>query len=182
MKKIILGLFTLATVLLIVACSSDDTDSENSTNDGFDRSAMLSNWADNIIIPSYANLNVRLNAMVDAKNNFTAEPSQVNLETLRESWKDAYKAWQHVEMFNIGMAESTNYIFQMNVYPTNTIDIQQNIVNQNYDLSSVNNNDAVGFPALDYMLYGLADTDAELLEFYINSADAEGYRGYLSDL
>lgn len=182
MKKIILGLFTLATLLLIVACSSDDTDSGNSTNDGFDRSAMLSNWADNIIIPSYANLNVRLNAMVDAKNNFTAEPSQVNLETLRESWKDAYKAWQHVEMFNIGMAESTNYIFQMNVYPTNTIDIQQNIVNQNYDLSSVNNNDAVGFPALDYMLYGLADTDAELLESYINSADAEGYRGYLSDL
>jgi predicted lipoprotein len=182
-KKTILSLFTIATVFILVACSSDDSDdSGNMGNDGFDRSAMLSNWADNIIIPRYENLNVELNAMVEAKNNFNADPSSTNFEALRASFRDTYKAWQYVEMFNVGMAESTNYIFQMNVFPTNTVDIQQNIDNQNYDLSSVNNNDAVGFPALDYMIYGLAETDAEILAFYSSSSDAENYKGYLSDL
>ncbi|WP_127846499.1 imelysin family protein [Psychroflexus aestuariivivens] len=182
MKKIILGLFTLASVMMIVACSSDDNDSGNSVNDGFDRSAMLSNWANNIIIPVYEDLDTKLEAMVAQKNIFIAEPNTSNLENMRTSWKEAYKVWQHAEMFNVGIAENTNYIFQMNVYPTNTVDIQQNIDNQNYDLASVNNNDAVGFPALDYMLYGLGDSDVEILEFYSTSADSNNYKTYLSDL
>jgi hypothetical protein len=70
----------------------------------------------------------------------------------------------------------------MNVYPTNVTDIESNIDNQDYDLSNVNNNDAVGFPALDYMLFGLADTDSGIIEIYTNGAEADAYKTYLSDL
>lgn len=70
----------------------------------------------------------------------------------------------------------------MNVYPTHVQDIQNNIQSQDYNLSSVNNNDAVGFPALDYMLYGVGDTDASIVEFYTNSTDADKRKTYLSDL
>jgi hypothetical protein len=113
---------------------------------------------------------------------FIAEPNSTNLESLRTSWKEAYKVWQYAEMFDVGMAETINYKFQMNVYPTNIGDILSNIQSQDYDLGSVNNNDAVGFPALDYMLYGLADSDAELINRYSTGAEAEDYRIYLSDL
>lgn len=177
-KKTFLALFL---VVLISACDSDDRNS-NSQNDGFDRSAMLVNWADNIIIPVYEDLNTKLQDLAVQKDAFIAEPNATNLENLRTSWREAYKVWQHAEMFNVGMAESINYVFQMNVYPTNVEDIQNNIQNQNYNLSSVNNNDAVGFPALDYMLYGLGDSDAEILEFYTTSAEANNYKTYLSDL
>ncbi|WP_322962763.1 imelysin family protein [Psychroflexus curvus] len=180
MKKTILAVVSL---LMIGACSSDDSsDTDAIQNDDFDRSAMLVNWADNIIIPAYEDLTAKLETLVAQKEVFIAEPNAANLESLRTAWKEAYKVWQHVEMFNVGMAENTNYIFQMNVYPTNIQDIQNNIQSQDYDLSSVNNNDAVGFPALDYMLYGMAESDAEIIEVYTSAADSGKRKTYLSDL
>ncbi|MEX2349979.1 MAG: imelysin family protein [Flavobacteriaceae bacterium] len=179
LKKSIIVLLTL---MFVIACSSDDGDGDNDPNDGFDRSAILVNWADNIIIPVYQDLNNKLQTLVDEKEVFTAEPNATNLQNLRAAWEEAYKVWQHAEMFNVGAAESSNYIFQMNVYPTNVNDIQNNIQSQNYDLSSVNNNDAVGFPALDYMLYGLAETDADIINIYTTSAEADNHLNYLSDL
>ncbi|MBS3739225.1 MAG: imelysin family protein, partial [Psychroflexus sp.] len=181
MKRILITFFS---VCLLLSCSSDDggTDINNNPTDGFDRQAMLTNWADNIIIPVYSDLNAKLGNIVNAKTNFIDHPTQAKLDNLRMAWQEAYKVWQHAEMFNVGLAESTNYIFQMNVYPTNVNDIESNIQSQNYDLGSVNNNDAVGFPAVEYMLYGLAETDSEILSFYTSSTNADNYKTYLSDL
>lgn len=173
----------LLAILTINACSSDDSGSgENNSTDGFDRSAMLVNWADNIIIPVYEDLDLKLQTLASEKNAFIAEPSLVNLESLRTAWKQAYLVWQHAEMFDVGLAENLNYKFQMNVYPTNVVDIKQNIDQLNYDLSSVNNNDAVGFPALDYMLYGVGESDQEVVDYYLTSENSENRKTYLSDL
>jgi predicted lipoprotein len=176
MKKIFL-LFIAATLL---ACSSDTSDNERTDN--FDRTAMMTNLADNLIIPSIENLDVLLDELVLTKDNFAAQPDLASLNELRINYVNAYTAWQHVEMYNIGKAEELGYNFQMNVYPTNVQDITVNISNGNYDLDAVNNNDAVGFPALDYMLYGLAGTDAEILEFYTTQVESSKHLSYLGDL
>ncbi|WP_370214372.1 imelysin family protein [Mesoflavibacter profundi] len=175
MKKIALSLFILIT---IVACTSSEESSSSVRNDGFDRGAMLSNWANNSIIPALQDLDQKLETLQEDKNTFISTVNQTNLEQLRTSWLEAYKVWQHVEMFNIGKAEEISYVFQMNVYPTNTQDIESNIASQNYDLSAVGNNDAVGFPALDYMLFGLDTDDNAILSKY-NDAN---YVNYLNDL
>jgi len=176
MKKVVLSLFVL---LVIVACSSsDESSSSSSNNDGFNRGEMLANWADNIIIPAYQDLNVKLNTLKSDKDTFIATPNQTNLETLRASWLESYKVWQYVEMFNIGKSEEISLVFQMNVYPTNASDIENNISSQTYDLAAVGNNDAVGFPALDYMLYGVDNDDASIIAKY---GDAN-YTNYLNDL
>ena len=177
-------LFLLLTfVFIAVACSSSDDDS---TDDGmptnFDRAAILTNWSDNIIIPIYQDLNAQMTDLVAKKGAFVSMPNATNLEAFRTAWYKAYKVWQYAEMFNIGRAEELGLTFQMNIYPTNVTDIQNNIQSQNYDLTSPNNNDAVGFPALDYMLYGLAANDTEILEFYTTHTDASKYLGHLSDL
>nr|WP_321223302.1 imelysin family protein [uncultured Psychroserpens sp.] len=180
MKKVVLSLFTMA---VLVACSSsDDSSGSSATADDFNRQAMLTNWADNIIIPALQDLNENLNTLTTAKNTFTTTPNQANLNDLRISWLEAYKVWQHVEMFNIGKAEEINYSFQMNIYPTNVDDIQNNISTGTYDLANVNNNDAVGFPAVDYMLYGLAENDTQILNAYTTATNFEANKAYLSDL
>ena len=170
--------------IFIAACSSSDDSvvSDTPGDTAFDRAAMLRNFADNLIIPAYQTLNNDLSALTTAKDNFTATPNQANLDALRSNWFSAYKTWQHVEVFNIGKAEEIQYSFQMNIYPTNTTDIQNNIANGNYDLTAVNNNDAVGFPALDYMLYGIGANDTEILEKYTTNAESVKYQTYLSDL
>lgn len=178
-KKLVLPFFIVA---LLLACSSDSSDSDDGNQDQFNRQAMLVNWADNIIIPAYQDFSLQLDEMVTDKNEFLATPNQNTLTDLRTSWLDAYTKWQYVEMFNIGKAEQINYAFQMNIYPTNVSDIQNNISSGSYDLTNVNNNDAVGFPAVDYMIYGIAADDSAILEAYTSSVDANANLQYLSDL
>ena len=62
-------------------------------------------------------------------------------------------------MFDIGLAEIINYKGKMNIYPTDSYLIGQNIESGNYDLDNNNNFDSRGFPAIDYMLHGLAIQD-----------------------
>jgi len=182
MVKKIFSIVFLA--LFIAACSSSDDNvvSETPGETSFDRAGMLRNIADNIIVPAYQELNTNLGVLVTAKDNFTTAPTQATLETLRSTWLVNYKSWQHVEAFNIGKAEEIQYNFQMNIYPTNVTDIENNITSGSYDLTAVNNNDAVGFPALDYMLHGIGATDAEILAKYTTNAESGKYKTYLSDL
>lgn len=167
--------------IVMVACSGSD-DGDNKPKDNFDRQTMLINWADNIIIPVFQDLNTKLETLVTAKNTFVATPDQTNLDAFRTAWLNAYKVWQYAEMFNIGKAEAINYGFQMNIYPATVADIEANIASGTYDLTHSNNNDAVGFPALDYLLYGVASDDAAILEVYNTNANASGYKTYASDL
>jgi predicted lipoprotein len=175
LKKILL--LSLVTIL-ITSCNSDNDPKSGKDEKSFDRGVMLTNLADNIIIPAYTDLDAKLNTLVTAKDNFITTSDQSNLDKLRTSWLAAYKTWQSVEMFNIGKAEEILYHFQMNVYPTNIIDIQSNIESGTYDLMHSNNNDAVGFPAVDYMLYGIGDDDTAIL----NTLADEKHKKYLSDI
>lgn len=176
--------FTVITVFMaLVGCSgSSDGDGGTQPADNFDRQAMLEHWADNIIIPAFEDLEMKLTALSATKDDFVANPGEATLLALREQWLEAYKTWQYVEMFNIGQAETMLYAFQMNIYPVTVADIESNIASGTYDLRSVNNNDAVGFPAMDYLLHGLGATDTEILARYTTAEDAEGTKKYLSDV
>lgn len=178
MKRI----FLIGLLFYLISCGSDDDNVGPDSGDNFDRQSMLINWADNIIIPIYEDLDGQMNQLLSAKDNFIAGPDQSSLENLREAWFSAYKIWQHAEMFHIGKAEELNYRFQMNVYPTSESDIQNNIQRGTYDLEHPNNNDAVGFPALDYLIHGLDADDSELLTYYISKQEATSYKTYISDL
>ncbi|GAA4290765.1 imelysin family protein [Aestuariibaculum suncheonense] len=179
MIKKVISVVLLA--LVVIACSSSDG-GESKPKDNFDRQTMLVNWADNIIIPVYQDLDSKLSALVEAKNTFTVTADQTNLEALRTAWLNAYKVWQYAEMFNIGKAEGIYYSSYMNIYPASAAEIEANIANGGYDLGLANNQDAVGFPALDYLLYGVAGDDSAILEVYNTNANASGYKTYLSDV
>ena len=163
---------------LFFSCEKQNN-AEGENRDGFDRSSLLSNWADNIIIPAYDNFYNSLLELDESANSFVAEPNIQLLQNLSEDWLNAYRIWQHIEMFDIGLAEVVNYKGKMNIYPTDMDLIIQNIASGNYDLNNNNNFDARGFPALDYMLHGLAQNEDEIVSIYLSDS---GYSSYLSDL
>ena len=166
---------------LIVACSSSDDSSSGAKTDNFDRSALLTNLADNIIIPAYQDFGPKLTSLKGSVENFVATPNQNTLDTARKNWLTAYKSWQHLEMFNIGKAETLNqYYFFMNIYPVTVSDIENGVTTGNYDLNAANYHDAQGFPALDYLFYGVADNDADIIAKFSTDANAKGYRDYLT--
>lgn len=181
MKFLKLGILLAIITAAITACSSDN-DSPEETSDTFDRGAMLANWADNIIIPAYTSFNSRVVEMETATTTFTETPTVENLQTLRSIWKEAYVSFQNISMFEIGKAEEVRFRNRLNVYPINVAQIEDFIATGNYDFDLPSTIDKQGFPALDYMLNGLAVTDAEIVIFYTSNSNADGYKNYLKTL
>ncbi|SDB45061.1 Imelysin [Flavobacteriaceae bacterium MAR_2010_188] len=174
-------IFIVSILALILACSADDQ--SEGTIDDFSRSDLLVNLADNIIIPKLQDFGQKMSALKMSAQTFTTDPTQSNLNAARTSWLTAYKAWQHVEMFNIGKAEELNqYYFFMNIYPVTISDIEAGVNSGTYDLNSSNYHDAQGFPALDYLLYGVAPDDSGILTKYSTDANAQGYKDYLTNV
>lgn len=173
--------FILIILLAFVsACGVDDT-SDIQPTDSYDRSALLVNWADNIIIPGYANFSQKLTALEVASEDFTQSPSAISLDGIRNSWLDANIAFQKISMFEIGRAQTLNYRNRLNVYPTNSQEIEGYISANSWNLELPSTIDAQGFSALDYLLYGLG-TDQELLEKFTTGPNASSYKMYLLDL
>ena len=79
-------------------------------------------------------------------------------------------------MFEIGRAEEIGLRNAMNIFPANAELIDQNIVNGDANLELPSNIPAQGFPALDYLLYGLGDSDADIL----NALSQASHHQYLS--
>ena len=162
--------------------ATDTSNSQNqttSTQATYDRSSFLINIADNIIIPSNNQFKTDLIELQEASNTFEEETNDSNLNTLREKWIASYKSWQHIEMFNIGRAEEIYFNSKMNIYPVNIDRLENNVSTGNYDLDNANNFSSQGFPALDYLLYGIGLSDSEIIEKF-NSGS--GYKTYLKDI
>lgn len=178
--KLFYVLIALVTIGFISSCTKDD-DKDTTKTDTFNREVMLTSWADNIIIPSYQAFNSDMNDLKEAADAFETAPNVVNLEALRGSWETAYITWQNVSMFNIGPAETSFFRSFVNTYPTNTAMVDANISSGNYNLQDINLNDAQGFPALDYLLFGLANSNEDILEFY-SGTNGTGYLNYVTDV
>ena len=190
MKKLIyLKLVILS--LIFQGCSGDSdtieiivkTDQSNVSDDNsqstteFDRSSMLSFWADSIILPSIIGFENELNIFNENVANFTANPNANNLALLREQWLTTYKKWQYVEMFDLGVAEEIFFKNRMNIFPANVERIERNIKNQKFDLDESANFAAQGFTALDYLLFGVEQEDDAILTKY--SKTSLNYGDYL---
>ncbi len=180
MKKFLGGLLFLT---LVWACSSDNGSGSVSDDDpgpgpvSFERGPMLTNWADNIIIPSYEAFTTEIENLNTSFDAFTAEASTSNLVLFRASWLSAYKTWQQVSMFEIGPAETEGLRLNMNIYPTDAAKIESHIAVGSYDLSLSSNRDSKGFPALDYLINGLGETDGAIVSKY-NAANKEALIAY----
>jgi len=190
MKKLIyLKLVILS--LIFQGCSADSdtieiiektdqsnvSDNNNQSKNEFDRSSMLSFWADRIILPSMLSFENELNVFNENVANFTANPNANNLALLRDQWLTTYKSWQYVEMFDLGIAEEIYFKNRMNIFPANVQRIESNISNQEFNLDESANFAAQGFTALDYLLFGVEQEDDAILTKY--SETSSNYGDYL---
>ena len=178
-KKI---LFLFFATILFINCGGSD---EDGSNDGevkpvaYDRGKMLIHWADKIILPAHTAFKETLTNLDNSAKTFVANPNQSNLDEIRSRWLVSYKAWQHIEMFDIGKSEEIYFKSKMNVYPIDKTWLDNNIEKGTYDLENANNYSSQGFPAIDYMLYGIGTDDTVILNKY--TAD-NTFTNYLTDL
>lgn len=164
----ILSLKNLSCLLLIMVllCACGGSGDPGPTTEGLDRKPMLTHWADNIIIPSYEKFSLQLDALTSEVEAFTSAPDQSNLTELRAAWGEAYISWQTVELFNFGPADRSTIRNFFNIYPADVAGIEQNIADPSINLALPASYARQGFPALDYLINGVGDTDEEILSYY----------------
>ena len=160
--------------------SSEGTEDNQSGNDNsFDRVKMMTFITEEIIMPSYDNLNSSLNELKESYELFKINITEHNLEELRNKWLNSYKLWQHVEMYNIGKSMEDYLIFRSNIYPVDTVRVNQNIDNGEYSLENPNNYAAQGFPTIDYLLYGIENDPVKVIDHYKENDKVMKYLGAL---
>ena len=167
--------------LLVVSCDSSDEGTGGTPAPDFDQLEMLGNYADNLIIPAYSDLQSSADLMKTAVSDFEADPNVANLELLQTNLKSLRTSWQHANFYQFGPAETNTLRAVMNTYPTDTDKINQNIESGNYTLGSLDNIAAGGLPALDYLINGMGDTPEQIVEAFTSDPLAAARMAYLVD-
>ena len=172
-----------------IASNSDSTDNDNSNSNSsssdddsnsFDHKKMLTNWVDNIILPSISNFDNSLLVFKESATTFVNAPTTETLSNLKEAWLSSFLKWQHIEMFDIGLSEEIYYKNRINLYPANIERIEKNITDQNYDLDEPVNFSAQGLNSIDYLLFGIGENEDEIISKF--SEENLNYGKYLADL
>ena len=161
--------------------SNSNQNSNNDSQSSYDRSKMLEFTVEKIIIPAFDDLEGKLTELKGSYSKFNSDMTNNNLNDLRDKWLLSYKAWQHVEMYDIGKAMEDYYAFKGNVYPVDTVRVKLNIEKGEYDLNNPNNYDAQGFPTIDYLLYGLDKEMPKVIDHFKNDQKISNYLGKIID-
>ena len=144
------------------------------------RKEIAVNLATKLIIPAYENLKTYTDQLSISIETFNTSPTEANLVAAQTALKNSWLAWQGASIYMFGPAESVALRKSLNTYPTDVNQIDANIQTGDYILSSLANQAAVGFPALDYLLNGVATGNADITAQYRSEAD--GRKQYLEDV
>lgn len=176
--KLLIILF-LGGTFLLVSCKDDDLQDPCSSN--FDQVALFTNVADNIILPSYEKLNSKVENLSTKTQNFVDTPTENTLSELQDAFKEAYLSWQNAAQFEFGPAEDVFLRNSLNNFPANTGQIEFNVENEVNNFDQPDTYDQ-GFPALDYLLFGVAGSNdlAVTLQVYTENSNKEKYKSYLN--
>lgn len=179
MFRIKFACFLAASVMMAASCRPDE---EETPTPEFDRSAMLQNYANNVILPNYERMSLSLDSLSDLKDAFIASPSQLNLDHLRTGLKNSWINWMYCSSFEFGPAASVLLRQSLNTFPADTAQINLNIQTGTYTFGTAANIDAAGFPALDFLLFGTGLNDAQILDAFTIDVDAANRKQYLNDV
>ncbi|MDQ2657704.1 MAG: imelysin family protein [Bacteroidota bacterium] len=165
-------------VLLILGCGGKENE-PSPGDDTKDRKVILTHWADNVIVPSYESFHEKLYAMTVAADAFIASPDESTLPVLRSAWEDAYLEWQNVELFEFGPADKYTLRNFFNIYPTDVAGIVSNMNDPSVNLALPATYTRQGFPALDYLINGVAGDDAGIVDYYTTGEESGKRIAYL---
>lgn len=167
-----IGVFAAALFVLFISCSKNDNNGpEPPDPDGFDKTAMLTYYADNIIIPAYQQMQEDAGDLQEAVDAFADAPSVSTRDAVLEAYTKAHLQYENIEVYNFGPAGAAfldlftnfsgglDYSFtqdgELAGFSVDSTTIESNIASGSYDLSTYSRNSfyVQGFPALNYLVF-----------------------------
>lgn len=163
---------------LIIACSDDNS----MRNVDLDESAFLVNVGTNIIVPAYTEFELRARALDESIVLFGTSATTENLQNVKVKLKAARLSWQLCNMFGFGPASDVALTSDVNIFPVDKTQIDNNIESGAYELGTLSNNDAKGLPGIAYLIFGEDESEEEILVLFTTDEHAAKRHQYLADL
>lgn len=118
MKRTLL-IATLAGLTIVAACKKDETTTTDPTVDfNTMKGLVIEDFTNKVAIASYKDLSDRADAFHTSMQNLNNDPSQTNLEAVRQQWKDMRSVWEKTEAFLFGPVDENSYDPNMDTWPT----------------------------------------------------------------
>jgi len=173
-----LGMLVVAGFLILGSgCTNgDSTKSENSA--GTETSAkeskagdlqlsVASDFAAQVVIPTYEQLVIEARELSEAVNAFTSNPTDETLKIAQAAWTKARNPWEQSEAFAFGPADSLGYDGDLDDWPVNETDVKA-IVESNDELTAdyvkALQTTQKGFHTIELLLFG-TDNDKKAADF-----------------
>jgi predicted lipoprotein len=174
--QFVLPLLFIVLVIFNSACRKDPEAEELIVSpESYDKVEMLTNMANNYIVPAYTSYKTETESLRDMASIFITTPTIQNLENLRNQWEIGLLTWQDVAFIEIGPAEGISLRGQTNIYPTDTSIINDNIALGTFNLQLPANFSAKGFQAIDFLLYRPGYSNQNIVDFYTTNNGAQNY-------
>jgi putative iron-regulated protein len=166
---ILLGLVTFGS-----GCASNTpTQTEQSTNteapaespaatnteaeSGDIKQVVVSDFANQVVIPTYERLVTKTNTLSKAVDAFVAKPSDDTLKAAQEAWRSSRTPWEQSEAFAFGPAESLGYDGDLDDWPVNETDVKA-VIQSKAELTDASikqlQTTQKGFHTIEYLLFG----------------------------
>lgn len=173
-------IFVILTISAFFVHCKKKTIVEEDPETSFDKSAMLSNYSENVIIPNLSAFKISIDSLVNSFNIFIQTKNTSNLSSLRQKYQAAYIKFQYISSFEFGPSEAENLRTNFDTYPVSTSKVDANIANGSFNLGTVDKIDAKGFPAIDYLLFGTHESDSAIITKFDADPSAANRTTYLS--
>jgi len=134
--------------------------------DTFDKAPLLANYADNLIIPIFKELEEQATEYLREVESFTTSPDSASLQLLQVRWFELSYIWQLAQAYNFGpaLSSSSSLVENIGSWPVNTDQLSLQISSQDTSLQNFEG-DTKGIYALEYLIWGDGSLTA-LLNFY----------------
>lgn len=161
------GFSIIAAISVLSACAGGSGGDGNGSSSrvAFNAQAVENNAADNIITPTYVNLNAAASNLLAAVNNLDdGDPTEADMDAAQEAWKAARVHWESSEGFLFGPVAALGIDPAIDSWPLNTADLAtylQNNPNATKADVQAAGDDLKGFHAIEFLLFGDGVNDNE---------------------
>jgi putative iron-regulated protein len=130
---------------------------EASTDQTVDQPQVLSNFANQVIIPTYQRFADQSKALSGAIAALAQNPTPQTLKTAQEAWVTARSSWEQSESFTFGPAGSLGYDGALDSWPIDETDLKKVLDSRDQFtpeyVAKLPDTDK-GFHAIEYLLFG----------------------------
>ena len=147
----------LASALVLTACGDDEDSVTGPGGESYDFGPILDDFANNVVIPTYHDLDAAAGALGGAVAALRDDPTDATLHAARDAWVAARVPWEASEGFLFGPVDFEGYDPALDSWPVNRTDLDKVLAGDDaLSAEYVNNlkDEEKGFHTIEYLLFG----------------------------